>query len=174
VFDETNLNRQVLSHEANIGEPKALAAKQHIARINSDTIVTAHHTFINHQNSGILLKGCHVICDALDNAHARSVVFKYAVENQIPVVSGAIGGWYGRVMTFVPGKSNPGLLNRILTENGIEKKLGNPVFMATITATIQVAEVIKILISRGELFINGFLMIDILNNDFDFIRLVKN
>ncbi len=172
VFDESNLNRQLLSNEANIGKPKALVARQHITGINSDTNISAHHTFINHQNAGLLLNGCHVICDALDNARSRSVVFNYAAENQIPVVSGAIGGWYGKVMTFVPGKSDPGLLNSILTKNGIEKKLGNPVFTATLTATIQVAEVIKILISRGELFTNGFLMIDIFNNDFEFIRLV--
>ncbi|NMA87234.1 MAG: hypothetical protein GX968_07920, partial [Tissierellia bacterium] len=59
----------------------------------------------------------------------------------------------------------------IINEQGIERDLGNPSFIPPLIASIQVAEVIKILINKGELLRNKILFVDLLENSFDIIKI---
>lgn len=166
VFDQTNLNRQLLSHTKNIGKSKALAAREHIKLVNPLTTVIPVENFLNEKNAVDLLKNHHVICDALDNIQTRKVIVKTAQKLRIPLVYGAIAGWYGQVTTIFPECRLPGFL---LTEHNksIEQQLGNPSFTPAIIAGIQVAEVVKIITGKGELLKNKFVMINTLENEYE-------
>ncbi len=89
------------------------------------------------------------------------------------MIHGAIGGFYGQVTTIFPNDNTLDFLypegNKV--DKGIEKELGNPSFTPPLIAAIQVAEVIKILIKRGELLRKKVLLIDLLNNSYDIIEL---
>jgi molybdopterin-synthase adenylyltransferase len=170
VFDESNLNRQLLSHTGNIGKSKALSAPEHIARINPDVKVNAVNDFLTDENAEKFLAGHDVICDALDNLTTRLIIQQCASSLGIPLVFGAIAGWYGQITTIFPGDN---ILGSIYSGNskGIEVELGNPSFTPALVASIQVSEVVKILTGKGTLLRNRFMMINTLHQEYDIIDL---
>ncbi len=167
VFDESNLNRQLLCHVENIGQPKALVAKEHIARVNPDVKLTALHVFLDESNAEEIINGHEVICDALDNMNTRLLLQKYAEKLGIPMVYGAIAGWYGQVTTIFPGDNILGSIYQGGNNRGIEQELGNPSFTPALVASIEVSEVVKILTGKGQLLRNRFLMINTLDQEYE-------
>jgi molybdopterin/thiamine biosynthesis adenylyltransferase len=120
-------------------------------------------------NAREICLGHDVLVDALDNIPSRLVLERTAEELQIPFVHGAIAGWYGQVATVLPGDR---LLSRLYGENsepGAEKELGNPSFTPALIASLQVSEVVKLLINRGELLRNRIFYLDTLNQEFLFL-----
>jgi molybdopterin-synthase adenylyltransferase len=166
VFDESNLNRQLLSNVENIGKSKALTAKEHIKKINPDVEVNAVQVFLDDSNAEELIKGHDVICDALDNLATRVLLQKYAENLKIPMVYGAIAGWYGQVTTIFPGDNMIGSVYQG-SNKGIEQELGNPSFTPALVASIEVSEVVKILTGKGQLLRNRFLMINLLDQEYE-------
>jgi molybdopterin-synthase adenylyltransferase len=171
VFDESNLNRQLLSNVENIGKSKAFTAKDHISKINPEVYVDAHPLFLNETNAEEILKGHDVICDALDNMTTRLLVQRIADKMNIPMVYGAIAGWYGQVTTIFPGDKIIGTIYQGGANKGIELELGNPSFTPALVASIEVSEVVKILTGKGRLLRNRFLMINTLDQEYDIFEL---
>lgn len=170
-FDETNLNRQLISHTENIGQNKALEAMKRMRLVNPYTKVNPIKVMLDEKNAITLLKGHDVIVDALDNISSRKVVKDFSTKLNIPMVHGAIAGFYGQVSTIYPEDNT---FDYIYPEDedlkkGIESELGNPSFLPPLVASLEVAEVVKILINRGELIRKKILFIDVMNNDFDII-----
>lgn len=171
IFDKTNLNRQVLSDEDNIGQRKAFAAKEKIGKINSEVRINAVVEFLNESNAERILKDHQVIVDALDNIPSRLILQSTSRLLDLPMVHGAIAGWYGQVSTIFPEDNT---LNKIYGKHDtmvIEKELGNPSFTPALVSSIQVSEVVKILLGRGDLLRNKLLYIDLLNMDFEILDL---
>lgn len=171
VFDKTNLNRQLLSDENTIGKSKAIESQKRMTIVNSDIEVIPVVEFINELNAEDILGGHNVIVDALDNIPSRFVLQEACSMLNIPLVHGAIAGWYGQVSTIYP---NEGTLNKIYRKDissGLEKELGNPAFTPALISSIQVSEVVKILINRGDLLRNKLLFINTLNHEYDVIEL---
>lgn len=171
VFDETNLNRQLLSDIDSIGKPKALAAKDRINKINPLVKVEVINGMLTEENCSEILKGHNVIVDALDSIRTRLVVQKYADELNIPLVHGAIAGWFGQVTTIFPGDKTLDLLYYNNDRKGLEEDLGNPSFTPALIASIEVSEVLKILINRGELLRKKLLLINTLTQEYEVIKL---
>lgn len=171
VFDETNLNRQLLSNIKNIGHNKAIEAKNRIELVNPDVIINPISTMIDHTNAYNILKDHDVIVDALDNINSRRIIQEYSSKLNIPMVHGAIAGFYGQVTTIYPGDNTLDILysNSTQLNKGIEKELGNPSFTPPLVAAIEVAEVIKILLNKGKLLRKKVLFIDLLNNNYDVV-----
>jgi molybdopterin-synthase adenylyltransferase len=166
VFDESNLNRQLLSNVDNIGKSKALTAKEHIRKVNPNVEVNAIQVFLDENNAEELIKGHDVICDALDNLSTRMLLQKYGEKLKIPMVYGAIAGWYGQVTTIFPGDNIIGSIYQG-SNKGIELELGNPSFTPALVASIEVSEVVKILTGKGQLLRNRFLMINLLDQEYE-------
>ena len=167
VFEESNLNRQLLSTVENIGQSKALVAHEHVKKINPDVKVVTCNLFLNADNAKDLLQNHDVICDALDNIGTRLMLQKFARELQIPMVYGAIAGWYGQVSTIFPGDHIPGSIFQAALSKGIEQELGNPSFTPALVASIQVSEVLKIITGKGKCLRNRFMLIDTLEQEIE-------
>jgi len=166
VFDVSNLNRQLLSIPDNLGKSKAVAAKERVLAVNPEVVVNPIHTFMTKENAAEMLAGHHVICDALDNITARLMLQEAAENLAIPLVHAAIAGWYAQVCAVFPGDNT---LRRIYPEDiarGEEAELGNPSFTPGLAASVQVSEVLKILIGRGSLLRNKLLVINTLDNHY--------
>ena len=172
VFSESNLNRQNLCTEGNIGQNKSEAAVRRVALINSDVKVKSFPLFLNDDNANEILTGCDIVFDALDNIRSRITLCKAARALNISVVHGAIAGWYGQVSVIMPE-------NKLLTDiwenqndKGIETEFGVPPFAPAIIASLQVSEGIKYLIGKTTSLSHGNLLyVDILNNMLDRINL---
>jgi molybdopterin/thiamine biosynthesis adenylyltransferase len=167
VFDDTNLNRQILSLEKLIGREKAMVAKERISEVNSEVKVMPIIGMLDEDNCIEVLKGHDVIIDALDNTYSRKVLAKGCAELKIPLVHGAIAGWYGQVSTIMPGDNTMESLYPSDENKGIEVELGNPAFTPGLVASIQVAEVMKLLTARGNILQNKILTLDLLNHDYE-------
>lgn len=161
VFADHNLNRQALSEVNTLGEPKAEVAKRAVARINPAVEAIAWKEFARADNLDRILEGCQVAVDGLDSLPSRLELEEAARRAGIPLVHGAIGGFVGQVLTIFP--EDPGLkaiYGEKPPEKGAEVELGTPVATPMMVAAIQVQEVIKILLGKGQLLRRKLLLID--------------
>ena len=80
VFEESNLNRQLLCTTANIGEIKALAAAERVSLIDPDIEVRPVPEFITKENAAALMADADIVIDALDSISSRLVLEDAAAE----------------------------------------------------------------------------------------------
>ena len=167
-FDETNLNRQLYSDINSIGLSKTEAAKKRIAQIN-DAVEFYPLTCNLEDLEGNTYDGVDLIFDCLDSIPARLHLQEMGERYSIPLVHGAIGGWFGQVAIVWPGSK---LLSNVYgtKREGIEKTLGNPPFTPAFIATLMVSEGIKLLLGKKERE-NTVIFADLLNNQWQYISL---
>ena len=162
VFEEHNLNRQLLCTEASLGQSKALAAAERVQAVNAAVKVEARHEMATPDSLPAILESAQVVVDALDSLPSRLQLQEAAQRRGIPMVHGAIAGYMVQVMTIFPG--DPGLTHIYGTTNvpqkGVEAVLGNPAATPMLCAALQVQEVIKVLLGEGEPLRHRLLMID--------------
>ncbi|MDQ7823379.1 MAG: HesA/MoeB/ThiF family protein [Candidatus Eremiobacteraeota bacterium] len=162
VFTEHNLNRQLLSTLDLLGSPKAAAAAARVAAINPAVEVIARREALTAENGGTLLERAHVAADGLDSIPARITLADTCIEKGIPLVHGAIGGWYGQVLTQYPPRN---LIRELYgptgRTHGIEKSLGNPSFTPAVIASLQSAEICRIITGEGPALKERMLVIDL-------------
>lgn len=168
VFDMTNLNRQLVSNENNIGMYKVFEAKERMKIVNKDVYIEAICENLNEDNALKLLEGHNIILDALDNVSSRRLLQKYANKLDIPFIHGAISGWYGQITTVFPGDSTMDKLYEGV-ETKIDNLLGNPSFTPALVASIQVSEALKVLLSRGDLLRGKVLFINTYKNNYEIL-----
>lgn len=168
VFEEHNLNRQLLSTPATLGRAKVEAAAARVAEINPAVTLVPVRDAYSPENGEELLHGANVIVDALDSIPTRLALAATCTSLGIPMVHGAIGGWYGQVATQFPGDDTlKKLYSRWVEGKGIEQQLGNPSFTPALVASLEVAEVCKILLGQGETLRNRKLSINLLEMEFE-------
>jgi molybdopterin/thiamine biosynthesis adenylyltransferase len=171
VFEEHNLNRQLLSSPENLGQPKVEAAHNRVAKINPAVVLDPRRVAFSKLNGFELFQGADIIVDALDSIPVRLELGEVSNDLNVPLVHGAIGGWYGQVATQFPGENTlRKIYNRSINGTGIEKGLGNPSFTPAVIASLQVAEVCKILVGHGVPLNNRKLHINLLDMEFEEIK----
>ena len=168
VFEEHNLNRQLLSTPATLGMPKVEAAVRRVGDINPAVTVVPQQCAFSAANGAELLDSCRLAVDALDNITVRLELAQTCSDLDIALVHGAIAGWYGHVTTLLPGDTTLEELyaSPLRRETGIEQHLGNPSFTPAVVASLQAAEVCKLLLGLGEPLRGRTLMIDLLSMEF--------
>lgn len=174
IFVESNLNRQILSSSETLGLKKAEEAKLRMKKINPLIKVNSISEMLTEENALSFLTNHRVVVDALDTIPGRLLLQDSCNKLKTPMVHGAIAGWYGQITTIFPGDDT---LNKIYSrgesqEKGIEKHMGNPSFTPALAASIEVSEVIKILIGRGELLRKKVLFIDLLSCEYDIVPML--
>jgi molybdopterin/thiamine biosynthesis adenylyltransferase len=167
VFEEHNLNRQLLSSPRHLGRPKALVAGERVSEVNPAVTAIAHHAAFSRDNGRDLLAGCTAVVDGLDNVLTRRDLAALCRELAIPFVHGAIGGWYGQVATQLPGEDISPLLRAAPDGKGVELALGNPSFTPAVVASLQVAEAAKVLLGRGTPLSRRALFLNLLDMELD-------
>jgi len=164
IIGDSNLNRQILSKETNLGQSKTEVAVKRVKEINSSVEIVGHSIFIDSNNVKKIIEGAEVVIDALDNLPSRFVLQKACRNLKIPLVHGAIAGFNGQLTTIFPEDKGLELIygsDRDLPEHGSEVTLGAPTVTPALIASLEAQEVIKILLKRGKLFRNRLLYLDI-------------
>ncbi len=163
VFDVSNLNRQLLSNEANLGQVKVEAAARRVAAINARVQTEIFHETFNEESADEFLSDVDVAMDCLDNVKARLLLEQKCKALHIPMVHGAVGAWSGQVMTVMPGDD---ALRAIYGDGDpAPASVGAASFIPATVASYQVAECIKLLIGRGELLRHRMMYFDLLSNN---------
>lgn len=169
-FTDNNLNRQNLCTEDTLGKNKALVAAERIYALNKAIKVNACPVMMDEHNAAQLIENCNVVFDALDNIPSRKKLLQVAQKLQIPLIHGAIAGYWGQLYTALPDDENLALIWEGKQEKGIEIKTGNPPFTPAALASLQVCEGIKLLIQKDQKKLNPcFLSLDLKEMTLDFL-----
>ena len=175
LFEDSNLNRQLLSSENRIGESKAAAAADRVRAVNSAVAVTVCAEYLDASNAGRLLQGQNLVIDCLDNIQTRFVLEQAARCAVIPLVSAAVAGTTGQVTAVFP--EDPGLRliygepQTFAQPKGAETTLGTPPPIVALIASIEVSQTVKILLGHSNILRNRLLFVDLDENVFELLQL---
>ena len=176
--DESNLQRQIIHGQSDIGKSKALSAKEKIAEINPYVNVILHETRLDNSNVMEIFSQYDIIVDGTDNFATRYLVNDACVILKKPYVWGSIYRFDGQASVFwaeygpcyrclYPEPPPPGMVPSC-AEGGV---LG--VLCATI-GSIQTTEAIKVLTGIGESLIGSLMVYDALDMTFRKIKVRKD
>ncbi len=171
--DLSNLNRQILHWDNNIGEKKVASAAAKLKKLNPDIKIEALDVTIDEGNVSELVGDSDIIVDAMDNLPTRYLLNKTAIGKRIPFVHGAVNGFEGRVMTVLPGKS--ACLN-CLYHGADVPRTKFPIIGVTpaVIGCLEATEVIKYLTGLGELLTGRMLCYDGLSMKFAEFKINKD
>ena len=170
VIELSNLHRQTMFDESDIGQVKVEVAAKKLKKMNSDVIIEALPVSVNDYTALDVVEGCDVVIDALDSVNARYSLNKACIKKNIPFVTGAAVGVSGQVFTILPHKSAcyhcifPSLDENSMPTCSTE---GVHPSILSIVGGIEVAEAVKIIIGRTPTLANKLLYIDLDNLDFN-------
>jgi len=168
----SNLNRQILHWEEDIGRKKVDSARTKLRNLNSAVEIEAIAETITEGNISHFVDGCDVIVDAMDNLPTRYLLNRCAIEKNIPFFHGAVNGFEGRVMTIIPGKT---ACLRCMYRGPVPQEKFPVIGVApAVIGSIQATEVIKYLIGIGRLLTNRLLIYDGLKVTFNEFIINRN
>lgn len=174
VFEDSNLNRQLLSRVEDLGRKKAIVAENRVLSINPGVIVRSCPVYLDAENCVDLIGSAALAVDCLDNIPDRFVLETGCREKNIPLVSAAIGGLSGQATVIYP--EDPGL-SLIYGEpedvqpRGVEKSLGTLPYSAITMAAIECAEVISYITGKSPALRSRLLFADLSDYSLELLSL---
>jgi adenylyltransferase/sulfurtransferase len=179
--DESNLQRQIIHGQSDVGKSKAQSAKESIAETNPYVNVIVHETRLDNDNVMDIFRGYDLIVDGTDNFATRYMVNDAAYFLGIPYVWGSIYRFDGQASVFAPTLADDAPCYRCLypeppppgmvpscAEGGV---LG--VLCASI-GSIQVNEAIKLLTGIGEPLVGKLMIYDALEMEYRKLKVRKD
>jgi len=168
----SNLNRQVLHWDEDIGRRKVDSATEKLKKLNQEAEIEAIGETITEANISQLVAGFDLIVDAMDNLPTRYLLNKVALEKNIPFFHGAVYGFQGRAMTIIPGET--ACLRCVYRGVIPEEKFQVIGVTPAVIGCIQATEAIKYIVGIGQLLTNRLLVYDGLNMKFTEFRVKKD
>jgi adenylyltransferase/sulfurtransferase len=173
VIELSNLHRQTMFDEDDVGQVKVEVAAKKLQKLNPDCRIEALAVSVNDYTALEVVEGCDVVVDALDSVNARYALNKACVKFGIPFVTGAAVGVSGQIFTILPGTSAcyhcmfPSLDEDTMPTCSLE---GVHPSILSIVGGIEVAEAVKVITGKKPSLSDRILHVDIENLDFTFTR----
>ena len=163
-FDDSNLNRQLFASFKTLKQHKVEVVKQGLLDINPNLNITAINLKLDESFDLTNFEGVDVVFDAVDNIKSKILLEKYCSKLNIPLIHGAIAGWYGQVGIIMPGSN---ILSELYKdkEYGIEQELMSPTFTPGIIGNMMISEFVKFILGKKAL-VNQVLYIDLLDHEY--------
>jgi len=173
VIELSNLHRQTMFDEDDVGQVKVEVAAKKLQKLNPDCKIEALAVSVNDYTALEVIEGCDVVIDALDSVNARYALNKACVKFNIPFVTGAAVGVSGQAFTIIPKTSAcyycmfPSLDEDSMPTCSIE---GVHPSILSIIGGIEVAEAVKVILGKKPSLSEKILHVDIENLDFTTTR----
>ena len=171
----SNLQRQVLYSESQIGKEKVNAANERLSTLNSEVDIKIHKEYVDENSLKKHIKNKDFIVDCSDNFKTKFLVNRVAVDYGVKSVIAGIKDFFGQILTINPKVSAcyECVFNQPNTLGSSEGPI--PVIGVTpgILGTLEALEVIKSTLGLPNLE-NKLLMVNLLNLSFDIIDLKRN
>jgi molybdopterin/thiamine biosynthesis adenylyltransferase len=165
-LEVSNLNRQIMSSELNIGQWKVEAARDRLQSVNSEVQVEGIRGWFEEEKGPELFREVDLVCDALDSIPTRVELERVCHQMELPLVFASIAGWFGQIGVSLPGDfSVLRLYGR--GEQGVESTWGNPAFTPAVLASLSVVETVKLLVGRQPSLRHAWLQVDLLTMEFE-------
>ena len=175
--DVTNLQRQILHFNADVGKPKVESAIETLKAYNPDTNVIPHEEPLTSENALGIMQDYDIIVNGADNFAARYLVNDAAYMSGMPLVDGSILLFDGMATVFKPGQGcyrclfptppPPGEVPSC-AEAGV---LG---MLPGLVGSIQATETVKLILDVGESLSGRLLLIDALDMDIRSVKLRRD
>jgi adenylyltransferase/sulfurtransferase len=168
--EESNLQRQLLFEEADVGKAKALAAKAHLQKINVGVEIEAFVVDVNFRNVDVL-KEADIIIDGTDNLETRFLLNEFSLKTKKPWVYGGAVQDRGFVIGFT-GRSP--CLHCVLPKAqgvGTCDTVGVLNTTTTLIASLQVNECLKLILGTS---VGDVMHVKLMDNKFDVLKVKKN
>ena len=176
VIELSNLHRQTMFNEDDVGQVKVETAAKKLRKLNPDIIIEELPVSINDYTAFDAVDGCDVVIDALDSVNARYSLNKACIEKKIPFVTGAAVGVTGQSFTILPNESAcyhclfPALDEDSMPTCSIE---GVHPSILSIIGGIEVSEAVKIITGKEPSLRDKVLHVDLENLIFNFTKVSK-
>ncbi len=178
VVELSNLQRQLLHHDSDIGRPKADSASDTLRTINPDVAVTPLATRLEGPQLAGEVRQAHVVLDCSDNFDTRFAVNAACVRHRTPLVSGAAIRMEGQVAVFTAGKAGSPCYHclyrdgedaeQTCAENGVLAPL------VGIIGSLQALEALKVLLGLGDTLAGRLIVFDGLTHEWRTLKLQRD
>lgn len=170
----SNLQRQVIYSEADLGKGKAMQAAVYLKERNQESDIIYFAIAWNMETALKLAPDYDVLVDCSDNLTCRLVTDQIAIELNKPWVYAAVRGWEGQVTVFnYQGKHHYqqvfGLTDSVIPNTS--KPTGVFGVTAAVAGSIQATEAIKIITGQGEMLAGRILQFSLKKNSFNLLEL---
>lgn len=161
--ETTNLQRQILHAEANVGMNKCASAKISLQRLNASSKIETLESRQTDSQLSDLLQHHHIVLDCTDNLATRNQLNKVCYANKTPLVSGAAIRMEGQLFCVLPENQTAcyACISHLFGEQNlscVESGVMSPV--VGIVGASQALEAIKILTAYGEPLSNRIMLFD--------------
>ena len=176
IIELSNLHRQTLFDEDDVGKVKVEVIAKKLQKLNKDCKIEPTPMSLIEQNAVEIIQGCDIVIDALDNMRGRTALNKACIKLNIPLITTSAIGVTGQVFTIIPKESacyscvTSDSGGELLGTCGIE---GVHPSVLSIVGGIAVTEAVKIITGKTPNLCNRILHIDLDNLYFTFTRTEK-
>ena len=156
----SNLNRQVLYSEQDLGTEKSFAAARRLTKLNSSIRIRPLVEQITRDNAKRIIKGAHAVMDGMDSLESRFILNSACQAANIPFIHGGVSGLFGEITTIVPGKTPclACIYPNVIVRPRVTHTFG---MIPALVGALQVAEAIKLLTGFGQLLTGKMLYVNV-------------
>ena len=176
--DTSNLQRQIVHTQANIGELKATSARETLLRLNPEVSILALDYELDGDELIAQAEQVDVLIDCTDNFPSRFEINRVSLATGTPLVSGAAIRWEGQVSTFIPKHLSSPCYQCLYPDTGIEAATcemeGVIAPLVGIVGSIQALEVLNLLLKTGDGLSGRLLILDSIAMEWQTINLPRN
>ena len=175
--DVTNLQRQILHYNEDVGRPKVESAKETLLAYNPEVEIVAHEEPITSENAMEIISQYDVVVNGADNFPARYLVNDASYLSGKPLVDGSILLFDGQSTVFLPGQGCYRCLFPTPPPPGAVPSCAEAGVLGALpglVGTIQATETVKIILELGEALSGRLLLIDALSMEFRTVKLRRN
>ncbi len=171
--DLTNIARQLLYDEDDVGTSKVRTAEKKLRRMNSDVEVRAHDAFLDESTAPHILGGADLVLDGTDRMAPRYVMNAYCVAHGVPYVYAGVLGGHGMLFNVVPADGTACFACIFPRSEAMERvptcaEAGIVNTVPAIMASMQATEALKLLI--GAPYTRDLVVYDAWKQSFDRVR----
>ena len=166
--EKSNLQRQIIHETNTVGNLKINSAQERIKRFNPNIEVTTFKKRINSENVIEIIKDFDIVCDCSDNFGTRYLINDACLILNKALVFGSVQGFEGQISVFNLNKKSPNLRD-LLPESPVKNNIPSceefgVVGVSTgLIGILQVNEIIKIILKKGEILDGKIMIFDLLN-----------
>jgi adenylyltransferase/sulfurtransferase len=175
--ERSNLQRQVIHADADVGTPKVDSAAAFVKRLNPDVTVEAHHTRVDPENAEALVADYDLVVDASDNFPTRYLLNDTTRIAEKPLVHGAIYKFEGQATTLVPGGPCYRCLFPEAPEPGTVPDCATTGVLGVLPGTlgcVQATEAVKLVLDAGDPLAGRLLFYDAMDMTFETVPYRQN
>ncbi len=169
--DPSNLQRQILYKESDIGAAKSLQGAYHLRTLNSEVTIQTYNTRLTKDNATAIFSNYDIIADGSDNFETRFLVNQTCIETQKPLIAAAVTSWQGQLYVLkghLPDQPCYACLypHSLIGEDISCSQIGVVGAVCGVMGSLQATEVIKMIVGLEPDHTGTMLVVDLLKGIF--------